>query len=322
MISRRTTLLAPALAALSPAHPVLAQDQARPIRWVVPYPPGGATDAMARFTARGLERALPAAIVVENRSGAAGSIGSDFVRQAAPDGATLLFNASIFVLARLVLRAAPYDPLRDFQPVARVGEAPLLILAHPSVPGNTLPEVAAAVRRDPASFNIALSSQGSAGHLASLEFSRLVGTPVTTVNYRGAGPAIADLLGGSVQLMVDAGLGQMQQVRAGRLKALAITAATRLPGAPEVPTAAEAGMPSLSISSWYGIWAPRGLSEAALRRLAGAVAEAVASQDFRDAVAGIGALPVFEGPEPFARFIAADVARATALLEGAGFQPE
>lgn len=318
----RRALLASLAFAAAPAAGARAQDVGRPIRWVVPFPPGGATDAMARFTARGLEKALPATIVVENRGGAAGTIGSDFVRQAAPDGLTLLFNASIFVLARLVLRAAPYDPVRDFQPVARVGEAPLLFLAHPAVPGNTLAEVAAAARRNPGAFNFALSSQGSAGHLATLEFNRLAGVPITTVAYRGAGPALADLMGGSVQLMVDAGIGQMQQVRAGRLKALAVTSATRLPGAPEVPTAAEAGMPDLTISSWHGVWAPRGLPASTLQRLVDGLQAVVADAEFRAAVTGIGALPVFQGPADFARFIDTDVTRAAALLQGARFEPE
>jgi len=319
MPTRRTALVA--LAALAP-HASLAQDTTRPIRLVVPYPPGGATDAMGRFTARGLERHLPANLVVDNRAGAAGSIGSEHVRQATPDGQVLLFNASIFILARMVLRAAPYDPVRDFQPVARVGEAPLLVLAHPSVPGNTLEEVAAAARRNPGAFNFALSSQGSAGHLASLEFNRLARANIATVAYRGAGPAIADLLGGSVQLMVDAGLGQMDQVRAGRLKALAVTSEARLPGAPLVPTAAESGMPELSIRSWYGVWAPRGLPPNVLRRLATALETVVADAEFRASAASIGALPLFEGPEAFARFIEGDVARARTLLEGSGFQPE
>ncbi len=319
MTSRRTALAACGL--LPFAGDGRAQT-GRPIRMIVPFPPGGATDAMARFTARGLEKALQNTVIVENRGGAAGTIGSEAVRQSPADGQTLLFNASVFVLARQVLRAAPYDPVQDFQPVARVGVAPLLILAHPSVPGTTLAEVAEAARRSPGAFNIALSSQGSAGHLASLEFIRLAGVPITTVSYRRAGPALADLLGGSVQLMIDAGLAQMQQVRAGRLKALAVTATTRLPGAEEVPTAAESGMPALTIASWHGFWAPKGLAPAMLQRLVGAAEALVADPEFRASVTGIGAIPTFDGPEAFGRVIEAEVARAVSLLQGTDFVPD
>ena len=228
----------------------------RPIRWVVPFPPGGQTDSTARLTAQGLATALPANIVVENRAGGQGTVGSDHVRQSPPDGHTLLFSASIFALGRHILKSTRYDPQADFQPVARVGEAPLLVLAANSVPANTLAELIASAKREPQRYSFALSSLGAAGHLATLEFNRLAGVDISMVPYRGAAAALTDLGSNSVQLFIDAGVAALQQVRAGRMKVLAITTAERSPLAPEVPTAAESGLPGFVFNSWYGVWAP------------------------------------------------------------------
>ena len=190
----------------------------RPIRWVVPFPPGGQTDSTARLTAQGLATVLPANIVVENRAGGQGTVGSDHVRQSPPDGHTLLFSASIFALGRHILKSTRYDPQADFQPVARVGEAPLLVLAANSVPANTLAELIASAKREPQRYSFALSSLGAAGHLATLEFNRLAGVDISMVPYRGAAAALTDLGSNSVQLFIDAGVAALQQVRAGRMR--------------------------------------------------------------------------------------------------------
>lgn len=296
--------------------------EGRPIRWVVPFPPGGQTDSTARLTAQGLAIALPANIVVENRAGGQGTVGSDHVRQSPPDGHTLLFSASIFALGRHILKSTRYDPQADFQPVARVGEAPLVVLAANSVPANNLSELIAAAKREPQRYAFALSSLGAAGHLATIEFNRLAGLEISMVPYRGAAAALQDISSNSVQLFIDAGVAALQQVRAGRMKVLAITTPTRSPLAPEVPTAAESGMPGFVFNSWYGVWAPRGMPPAILEKLADGLKRTVASEEVRQQFTTVGIVPVFEGPAAFADFMARDIERNVALLRVAKFEPE
>ena len=294
----------------------------RPIHWVVPFPPGGQTDSTARIVAQGLARLLPATIVVENRGGGQGTVGSNHVRQSTPDGHTLLCSASIFVMGRHILKSTPYDPQTDFQPVARVGEAPLVVLAANSVPANTLGELVAAARREPQRYSFAISSLGAAGHLATIEFNRLAGVDISMVPYRGAAAALNDVAGNNVQLFIDAGVAALQQVRAGRMKVLAIATATRSPLAPEVPTAAESGLPGFEFKSWYGVWAPPQIPPAVLDRLADGLQRTVADEEVRRQLLSLGTVPAFEGPKAFSDFIARDVERNVALLRAVNFQPE
>ena len=259
---------------------------------------------------------LPANIVVENRAGGQGTVGSDHVRQSPPDGHTLLFSASIFALGRHILKSTRYDPQADFQPVARVGEAPLLVLAANSVPANTLSELIASAKREPQRYSFALSSLGAAGHLATLEFNRLAGVDISMVPYRGAAAALTDLGSNSVQLFIDAGVAALQQVRAGRMKVLAITTAERSPLAPEVPTAAESGLPGFVFNSWYGVWGPRGLPPAVLDKLADGLQRTVANEEVRRQFTTVGTVPAFDGPAAFTAFMARDIERNVALLTG------
>ena len=322
-LSRRSWLYAGlTLPLLGRSAPAQSFPENRPIRWVVPFPPGGQTDSTARLTAQGLATALPANIVVDNRVGGQGTVGSDQVRQSPPDGHTLLCSASIFALGRHVLKGTRYDPQADFQPVARVGEAPLLFLAANSVPANTLAELIASARREPQRYSFALSSLGSAGHLAAIEFNRLAGVDISMVPYRGAAAALNDVISDSVQLYIDAGVAALQHVRAGRMKVLAITTAERSPLARDVPTAAESGMPGLVFNSWYGVWAPRGLPPAILDKLADGLQRTVASEEVHRQFIAVGTLPVFEGPAAFAAFMARDIERNVALLRAAKFEPE
>lgn len=315
--------LALLLCSLSIAGTVLAQSYpSRPITMVLPYPPGGTTDAVGRLTAKRLEAALGTPVVIENKSGASGTIGSDFVRRAAPDGYTLLFNASIFVVGKSVLKALPYDPVTDFTPLARVGHTPLVLLVNPGVPAGYLKELVAAAKARPSDFNFANSAAGSAGHLATIEFNHQSGLALPIVTYRGSAQALTDLIGGHVQLMIDPPAIALPHVKAGKLKALAVTSATRLSNAPDVPTAAEAGMPGLIRSSWYGVWGPQCLPEAVLKRLDIAFAGLERDEEFKRQLAVIGVEPLHEGRKDFSSFVAVDAARNDALLKSIGVQPE
>lgn len=293
----------------------------RTIRAIAPYPPGGAADATARLIAQELQKSFGVTVVVENRSGASGTVGGEVVRQAAPDGYTLLISPSSHTLARLVLRAAPYDPQQDFTPIGRFAEGPMLVLANPAaVPGRTIAELLPDLRAQPERYSMGLAAFGAASHLVVLQFARLAGVELNLIPYRGSGPALTDLISGQIQLMIDPG--GMQHVRDGRLLGLAITGTRRHPALPEVPTAAESGMPGLELVGWYGIWGPRALPEAIAARINAVLGSATQDPAFVQRLHALGLVPATESPGAFAEFIADQVQRSAALLREARFQPE
>lgn len=294
----------------------------RPVRVIVPFTPGGATDGMARVAAAKLQEKLGQTFVVENRPGANGAVGGQAVAQAAPDGYTLLASASIQILARLVMRSPGYDPVADLLPLTRVGEGPLLLVMTGSRPQTTLAEVIAAARANPRDWAFAVSSLGAAGHLATIEFVRQLGVELTQAPYRGTAPALTDVVAGNVQLMFDPILATLPQVRSGRVKPLAITAPQRSPAAPEIPTAAEAGMPGLDIQSWWALWGPRGLPPEVGARIAEVLRTGMFEPDVLQRVATLGITPKAESGAEFAEFIRRDFDRSQQLLRIANFQPE
>lgn len=323
--TRRTMMrgLALALGVILPLSTQAAEPwPQRTIRVVVPYPPGGPADIMGRLAAQKLGERLGVTTVVENRSGASGTVGAEAVRAAAPDGYTLLAAPSVHVMGRQVLRNVPYDPVGDFTPIARLGEGPLLVLANPSVPGRTIAEMLPALRAKASNFSFGLSAFGAANHLAVLDFNRRAGLDLLIVPYRGSGPALTDLIAGQVQLMIDPMSAALPHVRGGRLKALAVTSAHRSPIAPEIPTAAESGMPGLEFASWYGVWGPRGLPAEIVQRVNEALNAGMRDPTVLERLAALGNEPVTETPAEFAAFIEADVKRNTEILQAAGFQPE
>lgn len=323
--TRRTMMrrLALALGLILPLSAQAAEPwPQRTIRVVVPYPPGGPADIMGRLAAQKLGERLGVTTVVENRSGASGSVGAEAVRAAAPDGYTLLAAPSVHVMGRQVLRNVPYDPVGDFTPIARLGEGPLLVLANPSVPGRTIAEMLPALRAKPSNFSFGLSAFGAANHLAVLDFNRRAGLDLLIVPYRGSGPALTDLIAAQVQLMIDPMSAALPHVRDGRLKALAVTSAHRSPIAPEIPTAAESGMPGLEFASWYGVWGPRGLPAEIVQRVNEALNAGMRDPTVVERLAALGNEPVTETPAEFAAFIEADVKRNTEILHASGFQPE
>jgi tripartite-type tricarboxylate transporter receptor subunit TctC len=241
-----TVLSAPAVRAQGGAWPN------RTIRMIVPYTPGAATDAMARLSAQKLQERLGVTVVVENRAGANGAIGSQAVLQAAPDGYTILGSASIHPMARHVMKNAPYDPVADFIPLARTARGPLVLVSNPRLAETTVAAVVEAAKRDPAKWSFATSSLGSAGHLASIEFNRVTGAGIEIVGYRGSAPALTDVAAGNAQLMFDPVLATLPMVRSGQLRGLGIATRERTTLAPGVPTLVESGLPGFEFYSWYG----------------------------------------------------------------------
>ncbi|HEU5272316.1 MAG TPA: tripartite tricarboxylate transporter substrate binding protein [Xanthobacteraceae bacterium] len=301
-----------------------AQDYPAPgrvIRLIVPFAPGGGVDVLARLYAEALKRQHGLTVVVENRGGASGTIGGQVVHQAAPDGYTLLFSASTHTTARLVMREVPYDPVTDFTPIARVGEAPMLVIVTADRPQKTIHEVVAAAKQAPGDWVFAASSLGSMGYLATVAFNQNAGLDLTITSYRGTAPALTDVAGGHVQLMIDPLLVLLPQARAGKVRALATTTAKRSALAPEVPTAAESGMTGLEFASWYGVWGPKGLPAGIVSWLNGAINAATAEIAKAGRFAQLGQDPVTGSAEDFARYIAADFQRSEGLLKAAKFQP-
>lgn len=321
--SRRRALLL-AGAGLALPRPLLAQQPwpSRTIRLVVPFTPGGSTDGMARIAAQKLQERLGQTVVVENRAGGNGAVGGIAVAQAAPDGYTLCSSASIQVMARWVMRDPGYDPLRDLTPVARLGQGPLLLVMNKDRAPNSIGELVAAAKADPRAWTFGTSSLGAAGHLATVEFNRLTGLDIPIASYRGTAPALQDVYAGNIQLLLDPMLAMVPPVRAGRVKALAITAPARSPSVPEVPTAAEAGLPGLEFFSWWAIWGPRGLPPEIVRRINATLAEAMREPEVVKRLTDMGIEPVAEPPEAFAAFIERDVARNAELLRLAKFEPQ
>jgi len=291
------------------------------IRLVVPFAAGGGVDVLARLYAEALKEKHGLSIVVENRGGGSGTIGGQLVHQAAPDGYTLLFSASTHNVARLVMREVPYDPITDFKPIARVGEAPMLVIMAADRPQQTITEVMAAARKDPNQWVFAASSLGSMGYLATVAFNQNAKLNLTITSYRGTAPALTDVAGGHVQLMIDPLLVLLPMARTGQVKALAITTAKRSALAPDVPTAAESGMKDLEFASWYGFWGPKNLPAEIVTWLNHAINDATAELAKAGRFAKLGQEPITGTPEDFAKYILADFSRSEALLKAANFQP-
>ncbi|WP_233553112.1 Bug family tripartite tricarboxylate transporter substrate binding protein [Teichococcus wenyumeiae] len=289
---------------------------------IVPYTPGAATDAMARLAAMKLQERLGVTVVVENRPGGSGTLGGQLLLQAPADGYTIMGSASIHPMARHVMKDVPYDPVRDFLPLARSARGPCVLVMDPRRPETTLAEVIAAAKAQPGKWSFATSSLGAAGHLASIEFNRSAGTGIEIVPYRGSAPALTDVAAGNVQLMFDPVLATLPMIRGGQLRGLGIATPARTPLAPELPTLAESGLPGFEFYSWYGVWGPRGLPPKIAARINTAIVEGLHEPEMVRRLAGQGFEPVRETIPEIEAAIAQDVRHSAELLRVAKFEPQ
>ena len=289
----------------------------RPVRFIVPYPPGGPTDIMGRIIAQAVQGPLGQPFVVENRAGANGLIGSEQAARAAPDGSTFLVNASAHVIVPHLTPNMPIDVLADFAPVTNIAAVPLWLVVNPALPVRSVAEFIAYARANPGRISYASSSSGGATHLAGELFKQLTGTDMVHVPYRGSGPAVQDLIAGNVQAMFDSVPSSAASARDGRLRALAVTTRNRIAPFPDLPTIAEAGVPGYEISTWYGIWAPARTPPAIIARLQQAVAAAARNPETRARFDALGAEPVADSPEDYARFVRAEYDRWGKLVRDA-----
>ena len=322
---RRDLLLGPPAAALGGlAAPALGQGRypARPIRMIIAYPPGAATDAMSRLAAQKIGEKLGVTVVTENRSGGNGTVGSLAVLQAPADGYTILGSASIHVMGKHVLRAVPYDPVADFVPIARHARGPLVLVMDPRRPQRTVAEVAEAAKRDPNRWTFGTSSLGSAGHLGTIEFNRVTGANIEIVAYRGSAQGLTDVAAGNSQLMFDPVLATLPMIQGGQVRGMGIATSRRTPLAPDLPTMSEAGLPGFEFFSWYGVWGHRSMPAEIVATINAALNEAMREPETVARLTQLGFEPVTETPAELEAFVREDVERNAALLRLANFQPE
>jgi tripartite-type tricarboxylate transporter receptor subunit TctC len=312
-------LTAAALAAL----PASAQEYpSRPVHVVVPYPAGGPNDIIVRLVGSKLSRALGQPVVVENRPGAGGNIGTDSVAKSAPDGYTLVSVGPGALIINPLLGKVPYDTMRDFAPVTIMAVAPNALVAHPSFPAKTVAELIALARAKPGAINYASGGTGSTPHLAGALFAVMAKVQLTHVPYKGTGPATADLVGGQVQIAFLGIPTVLPHIRSGKLRALAVTGKRRSPELPGVPTVEEAGVPGYELSPWYGLLAPAGTPRAVITRLADEVTKIVRAPEMREQLSAQGAEPTGGAPEEFARTLRSDAATWKKVVKEAGIRAD
>jgi tripartite-type tricarboxylate transporter receptor subunit TctC len=317
-IMKRRKFIVTASAAIV-AAPLRAQTAA--VRILVGAPPGGSTDTLARTLATEMGRLLGRTVVVENRAGAGGNIAADAVAKAAPDGNTLLMSFTSHAINASLYPSLPFDPVKDFTPLTCVASSPSVLLAHPSVPANDVRELIALAKSRPGKLNFAIGAVGSSLHLAGDAFKMQSGAYIVNIPYRGTAPAIQDVLAGQVELMFAA-IGTAQpQVRAGKLKALGVTSARRLPQFPDVPAIAEV-LPGYESSAWFGLFGPAHMEPGLVKRVSDAARQAIASPEVKKRIESEGSTPVGNSPDEFARFVQDEIPRWGRIVKFSGTKPE
>ena len=307
---RRRHLLAAATIAASMAGPALAQGfPDRPVRVIVPFGPGGGTDNLVRLIEPHVRNALGQPIVIENRAGAGGTIGSEMVARAPTDGYTMLIVDSSFAINPSLFPRLPYDSAKDFVPVSLLATGPVILLAHPSLPVNTLQELVAMAKAQPGALNYASGGNGASTHLAGELLKMVAGIDLVHVPYRGTGPATIDVVAGHVKLMFNGISAARPHVDAGRLRALAVTGDQRAAALPNVPTFAEAGLPGVTASTYWGALVPAGTPDAAVTKLSEALRAGVRHADVQERLTGLGFAPIGGSSSDYADNLRSETAK-------------
>ena len=315
----RTLVLASLAALLSLAGLAAQPYPAKQVRLVVPYPPGGPLDTVARLLGQKIAASLGHPVIVDNVPGAGGNIGAATVAKAAPDGYTLLMGAvATHAINPALYPSIPYDAGKDFAAVTQVASTPNVLVVNPVIPANSVAEFVAYAKSRPGKLNFGSGSTGSAGHLAGELFKSMAGVDMAHIPYKGAAAAMQDLVGGRVDLMFDNLASSLAQVKGGRVRALAVTTAKRSPLAPELPTIAESGLPGFDISTWFGIFVPAGTPRPVIDRLHDEFVAALASPDVREKMLNLGAEPVGNTPEAFAAYVKSEATKYAKLVKSSG----
>ncbi|MGH8634157.1 MAG: tripartite tricarboxylate transporter substrate binding protein [Burkholderiales bacterium] len=313
-----------AMAALLGMASVYAQQPypSKAIRVIVAFAPGGIADFAARSVTQKLPEVLGVPVVVENRPGAGGITGAEVVARSAPDGYTLLVTSISHNINPSVRKNLPFDAVRDFAPVTLITDAPNFLVVHPSLPVKTVKELVALARARPGQITYASSGTGTSTHLSGELFKSLARIDVVHVPYKGGGPAVIDLTGGHVLMMFSTLPSSLQQVRAGKLRGLAVTGGRRFPAAPEFPTMIEAGIPGYEVSGWSGMFAPAGTPREAVARLAGEIGKILRAPELKERFFVQGAEPVGNAPEEFAAFVRSEIAKWKKVVAASGMSAD
>jgi len=318
-LSRWTVLLA-GCAALLGGAPAAAQPTYpdRPITLLIPYPPGGSADMLGRPLSASLQARLGQPVVLEYKPGAGGSIATAQLARAQPDGYTVLMVLAAHAINPSLYKSLPYDTRKDFAPVSLAATLPMLVAAPLSTPADTIPQLIEYARQHPGKLTFASAGPGNTSHLSAEMFKTATGTDMLHVPYKGSGPAVVALLAGEVSLMFDSISTSLPQVKAGKLKALAVTGETRSPLLPDVPTVQESGVPGFVVNGWYGILAPAGTPPAVVDKLSQAIAQSLREPALRDQLVGYGYAPVGSTPQAFGQLIDSELQRWSRAVKDSG----
>ncbi len=294
----------------------------KPVRVIVGLAPGGGTDILARLLSQKLSDNLKRSFIVENRTGAGGTVAYAQVAKSAPDGYTLLAVASGYSITPAVYPRLAYDPIRDFTPISVVVQAPILLMTHPALPARSVRDLLALAHRPRVHLDAASAGHGTSNHLALELFNSLAGVKIAHVPYKGTGQALIDLMAGQVQLMFGNILSSLQYVKAGRIRALAVTSAQRSAAMPELPTVMESGVPGYETTTWHGWLGPAGLPQEVVAKLNAELARAVRARDVMDKLSDDGGEPVAGSPDHFRNHLALEIARWRKVVRDAGIRVE
>lgn len=309
------------LACVLPSYAQSVAYPVKPVRLLVGQAPGGATDVIARLVNPKLAESMGQSVIVENRTGAAGSIAAALVAKSAPDGYNLLVVSSSYAINPSLYTDIPFDPLKDLAPISLIAEAPFLLVVHPSTPVRSVKELIALAKSKPGLLNYASGGNGSSGHLAGELFTYLANVNMVHIPYKGAGPALVDVIAGQVHLTFGSVLSSLGHVKSGRLRALGVTGSARSSGAPELPTIAEAGLAGYQTTTWYGLLAPANTPADIVSRLSDEMKKAVNATDVRTRILTDGAEPRGSTPREFQSHLQSEMKRASTIIKRAGIKP-
>ena len=293
------------------------------MRFVVPFPPGGSTDTLARTIGAKLAESLGQQVIVDNRPGGNGNIGMEIVAQSRPDGHTIVLGyIGPIAIAPSLYGKLPFDPVKDYAPITQIATSPNVLTAHPSVPAKNLKELIALARVKPGNVSFASTGIASVGHLTGELLNSLSGVKMTHIPYKGGGQAITDLLGGHVQVMFSGFSAAMPHIKAGKIRALAVTGAKRSPALPEAPTIAEQGFPGFEATAWYGVLAPANTPKPVVTRLHGEIVKILKLPDVTQRLDGLGFEIVGSNPEEFGAYIKSEIRKWEKVVKASGAKPE
>ena len=307
-----------ATATITSQAQTLAAYPNKPVKVVVPYPPGGATDIVARIVFQQVSEATGQQFVLENRAGAGGNIGAEFVARAPADGYTLLIATTAHAINMSMFKGLSYDVNTDFTPITQLTQGPLVLVATPSFPANNVRELIALAKAKPDTLNFASSGNGQSTHLSAELFNSMAGIKLSHVPYKGSSPALTDVMAGQVPLMFDTTLTAMPFVKAGKLKALAVTSPQRSPAAPDVPTIAESGLPGYEVFAWNGLLAPAGTPKAVIAQLSEELKKAMQLPQVREKFSAQGFAASWNTPEQFGGFLRSEVDKWAKTVKASG----